>query len=291
MCTDISNAGKKKGIGRRTRSGLTWRHLFRLIRGLRPHGLVIENVAALRSMGADRCIGALERIGYACWPVVVGAEHAGAPHKRHRVFIIGKLADTPRGGLGTNGSARNGDRHTDIGGEAMADAECGAGGRQGRQRRSDRLQPDGQDAGRIEGTSRFENGGPATTADAAIARCEGHDAAGGTRASGRIAEHGRGIGAVANPIGGDCGGGRDEPERGPQERITARWPSPPGRPQFEWEAPRLAQFSVGAATGRTARRLVRLANRCALKAAGNIVVPQVAEMIGIAIKQVFEEKP
>jgi DNA (cytosine-5)-methyltransferase 1 len=56
MCTDISVAGAGKGIGRETRSGLTWREMFRLIRGLRPAWLVLENVPALRNRGADRVL-------------------------------------------------------------------------------------------------------------------------------------------------------------------------------------------------------------------------------------------
>lgn len=94
-CTDISVAGKGAGIKKGTRSGL-WREMFRLIRGLRPRWIIIENVPALRTRGADRVFDALERIGYSCRPVVVGAEHCGAPHRRHRVWIVGKLAECER---------------------------------------------------------------------------------------------------------------------------------------------------------------------------------------------------
>jgi DNA-cytosine methyltransferase len=97
MCTDISVAGKGAGLGKRTRSGLTWREMFRLIRGLRPVLLVIENVPRLRTLGADRVLAALERIGYACRALVVGAEHVGAPHRRHRVWIVGPLAQPANG--------------------------------------------------------------------------------------------------------------------------------------------------------------------------------------------------
>lgn len=92
-CQDVSVAGRGAGLGKATRSGLTWRNLFRLIRGIRPAWIVIENVPALRSRGADRVLRVLERIGYACRPLVVGAEHVGAPHRRHRVWIVGNLAD------------------------------------------------------------------------------------------------------------------------------------------------------------------------------------------------------
>jgi DNA (cytosine-5)-methyltransferase 1 len=97
-CQDLSAAGKGAGLARTTRSGLTWRNLFRLIRGLRPVGIILENVPPLRTRGYDRVADALERIGYTVRAFVVGAEHCGAPHKRHRVWIVGnsELADRPR---------------------------------------------------------------------------------------------------------------------------------------------------------------------------------------------------
>ena len=87
-CQDISAAGKGAGLTRFTRSGITWRNLFRLAHGLRPDWLVIENVPALRTRGYDRCADVLERIGYTCRPLVVGAAHVGANIKRSRVWII-----------------------------------------------------------------------------------------------------------------------------------------------------------------------------------------------------------
>lgn len=88
VCTDISNAGEQAGIGRGTRSGFTWRHLFRIVRQLRPRWCVIENVSALRAHGYDRVAPPLERIGYAVRPLVVGAWCAGAPHLRERVWVV-----------------------------------------------------------------------------------------------------------------------------------------------------------------------------------------------------------
>lgn len=91
MCTDISLAGKGAGLTRFSRSGVTWRNLFRLARSIRPDWLVIENVPALRARGYDRCAGVLERIGYACRPLVVSSAHIGANIRRARVWIIATL--------------------------------------------------------------------------------------------------------------------------------------------------------------------------------------------------------
>ena len=85
-CQDISAAGAGAGLDG-ARSGL-WRHMLRLIRECRPAWVLVENVPALRVRGADRVLAGLEAAGYACWPLVVGAAHAGAPHRRARVFIL-----------------------------------------------------------------------------------------------------------------------------------------------------------------------------------------------------------
>lgn len=55
-----------------------------------------ENVARLRSRGADRVIAMLEAAGYACWPVVVGSDLAGKDHERPRVVIVAASPDATR---------------------------------------------------------------------------------------------------------------------------------------------------------------------------------------------------
>lgn len=89
-CQDISCAGKGAGIDG-ARSGL-WSEYHRLIREVRPRWVLAENVPALRGRGADRVLGDLERAGYTAWPFVVGAVHAGAPHRRQRAWIVAHAA-------------------------------------------------------------------------------------------------------------------------------------------------------------------------------------------------------
>jgi hypothetical protein len=47
------------------------------------------------------------------------------------------------------------------------------------------------------------------------------------------------------------------------------WPSRPGEPQHEWEAPRLTQFGMGDAVDGLARRICSRANKAALRMVGN----------------------
>lgn len=86
-CQDASTANAKgKGVdGERT--GLFF-ELVRLVAELRPAWVLAENVSGIRARGVDRILAALEAEGYAVWPLVVGAWHAGAPHRRNRVWIV-----------------------------------------------------------------------------------------------------------------------------------------------------------------------------------------------------------
>jgi DNA (cytosine-5)-methyltransferase 1 len=93
-CQDASVAGSGAGL-RGARTGL-WREMARLVGECQPRWVVAENVPGLRSRGADRVLAELEALGYASWPLVVGAVHAGAPHRRRRVWIIARrLAADP----------------------------------------------------------------------------------------------------------------------------------------------------------------------------------------------------
>lgn len=86
-CQDISLAGGGGAGLDGERSGL-WREYARIVREFRPLWVVAENSPALRTRGADRVLADLEALGYACWPVVVGAVHAGAPHRRQRSWVL-----------------------------------------------------------------------------------------------------------------------------------------------------------------------------------------------------------
>lgn len=86
-CQDASTANAKgKGVdGERT--GLFF-DAVRLVREVRPDWCIFENVPGLRARGYDRVHDALEEAGYTVRPLVVGAWHAGAPHRRNRVWIV-----------------------------------------------------------------------------------------------------------------------------------------------------------------------------------------------------------
>ncbi|MET0035360.1 MAG: DNA cytosine methyltransferase [Candidatus Thiodiazotropha lotti] len=85
-CQDISAAGKGAGIEGK-RSGL-WVEMARIISEVRPRFVFVENSPVLTSRGLGRVLGDLAEMGFDARWGVLGAIHAGAPHKRERIWIV-----------------------------------------------------------------------------------------------------------------------------------------------------------------------------------------------------------
>jgi len=85
-CQDISNAGKRVGIGGE-RSGL-WSEIVRTVRALRPRFVVVENVAALLDNGMGRVLGDLAEVGYDAEWTCLSASDLGAAQPRARVWVV-----------------------------------------------------------------------------------------------------------------------------------------------------------------------------------------------------------
>ena len=90
-CQDISAAGKGEGITG-ARSGL-WFEMARIIREVRPRYVGVENSPLLVSRGLDRVLSDLAAMGFDATWGVIGAHHAGAPHKRDRIWIVARHPD------------------------------------------------------------------------------------------------------------------------------------------------------------------------------------------------------
>jgi DNA (cytosine-5)-methyltransferase 1 len=86
-CQDISCAGKGAGIDGE-RSGM-WKHMARIIGEVLPQFVFVENSPMLVGRGFARVLGDLTSMGYNARWGVLGAVHAGAPHKRERIWIMG----------------------------------------------------------------------------------------------------------------------------------------------------------------------------------------------------------
>jgi len=85
-CQDISAAGKGAGITG-SRSGL-WGEMARIIGEVRPRFAFVENSPLLVSRGLTTVLGDLAELGYDARWCVLGADDAGAPHRRKRIWIV-----------------------------------------------------------------------------------------------------------------------------------------------------------------------------------------------------------
>ncbi len=85
-CQDISCAGKGAGLDGK-KSGL-WFEFERIIGEVRPRFAFVENSPMLTVRGIDDVLGGLASLGYNAEWGVLGADDAGAPHERKRIWIV-----------------------------------------------------------------------------------------------------------------------------------------------------------------------------------------------------------
>ena len=127
-CQDISNAGKRAGIGGR-KSGL-WGAMRDTIGIVRPRYVFIENVGALVRRGLHVVLGDLHACGYDAEWDCFRASDVGAPHRRERIFILAlSILPGERGSVrsanrrGADVSGLQGDRRRDdLGSERISNA-------------------------------------------------------------------------------------------------------------------------------------------------------------------------
>jgi DNA (cytosine-5)-methyltransferase 1 len=85
-CQDISIAGK--GVGIHGERSSLWFEYWRIINDLRPRFAIMENVGMLIHRGLREVLGSLAEIGYNAEWTDIRASDVGAPHKRERIWIV-----------------------------------------------------------------------------------------------------------------------------------------------------------------------------------------------------------
>ncbi len=102
-CQPFSAAGKRKG---QSDDRHLWPDMHRLVRECRPDTIFGEQVASAIGYGwLDGVFADLEREGYACGAVVLGAHSVGAPHIRQRLFWVANSDSWGRSSIVNTGSS------------------------------------------------------------------------------------------------------------------------------------------------------------------------------------------
>ena len=300
-CQPVSLAGR--GLAQDDPRWL-WPAFERTLRLVRPRLVFVENVLGLANRGMADVLGGLAALGFdAAW-TSFGAAHVGAPHWRRRVWIVAAhpervaLRVEPRGvfGLGWAGETL---ARFDGPARALADADSAR---------------EPQSPGVLAGLSRWvvdggEEGGGDDVADAGGERLDGWP---GGRRDGRDeaerreeGDHPRdgrgapdpladadGAGWVERGRARGVGGGFSESENGRGARADADGEGPPdGRGHRPRGGPVPTGFSGWWAlepdVGRVAHGVAGRVDR--LRALGNGVVPQCAELVARRLIDVIDD--
>jgi DNA (cytosine-5)-methyltransferase 1 len=86
-CQPFSNAGKQRG---KNDDRYLWPEMLRVIREARPTWIIGENVAGIVNMELDQVHIDLEAEDYEVESIIIPACGVDAPHRRNRVWIIGR---------------------------------------------------------------------------------------------------------------------------------------------------------------------------------------------------------
>jgi len=310
-CQDISVAGKGAGLAG-ARSGL-WYEYARIIGELRPRYVIVENVAALLTRGADVVLGTLATLGYDAEWHVIPASAVGAPHRRERIWIVGV-----RSGLGAEANAprSNADRIGShraevnvVGGVELRDEQDGFAGSLGanvadtNSGQMHRLRADAGDGGTIpaEGQQReFRRGDGGEDVPDAIGigdavRGDGADGAAavagrrlhpggsqrnrGTRCARQAGQGACDVADAENERNGDTDDDGERQGASQENRLPLQPRGGRGSDGKLGDSDRW--WSVEPDVGRVAHGVPARVDR--LRCLGNAVVPQIVEVIGRAI--------
>jgi DNA (cytosine-5)-methyltransferase 1 len=263
-CQPVSTAGRRRG---QADERWLWPEFARAIRHLRPGWVLVENVPGLLARGMGDVLGDLAGVGYDAEWRCLSAADVGAPHLRERVWIVAYPELRGRDGL----HERRQPRHlaTDAGGSGAngpgrpaAEGDSRGVPREGTQG-SNVPDPERQqlrdEPGRRNGQDRP---GQAVAGDDGPARFVAH-----TEGDGRPRSWPAGAGQPA--------GGWPEPVGGREALANSNGRSPFWAPVAR---PERHPWRAEPVVGRVAHGVPARVDR--LRALGNAVVPQVAELIG-----------
>jgi DNA (cytosine-5)-methyltransferase 1 len=111
-CQPFSLAGKQKG---KEDDRHLWPYMYAIVKSKKPTWVIVENVGGFVNVALDDVCLDLETQGYATQSFIIPACSVEAPHRRDRIWILGKLmANAHDTGDRTPGRKADGDRQETI---------------------------------------------------------------------------------------------------------------------------------------------------------------------------------
>ena len=95
-CQPASLAGRRKG---KDDHRWLWPEAIRIVSEIRPTWFVFENPVGIKTMGLDGILSELESLSYETVTLDLPACAVNAPHRRKRLWIVGRATDTNGGRL------------------------------------------------------------------------------------------------------------------------------------------------------------------------------------------------
>ena len=314
-CQPFSVAGKQRGA---KDDRHIWPEIRTIVEAKRPDWCVFENVYGHIKLGLDEVLSDLEAIGYSTRPFVVPACSVNAPHKRNRVWIIahadskgesGRTIDEgQRSGKLVGNTQHDGSSSPAIGGEHKEDARGAPKGKKaskqsartgGRGNDSNVADTDSDDGRHGSGSksqereARVEHGRggkrqPIGQPDENVADTKSqqrndrqHRKRGKTSTKSGLRGQARASGENVADTNGKRGRGGDTQRQDAEDvgqRSRSSWSIVGG----------VETWGVEPDVGRVANGIPRRVDR--IRGLGNAIVPQIAQQIGIAIKENYDGK-
>jgi len=110
-CQPFSVAGKKKG---KEDDRHLWPYMHEIIKHKKPSWVIVENVGGFVNVALDDVCLDLEAQGYATQSFIIPACSVEAPHRRDRIWILGKNLENPRRAL-RQGGIEQGENADEVG--------------------------------------------------------------------------------------------------------------------------------------------------------------------------------
>jgi len=110
-CQPFSVAGKKKG---KEDDRHLWPYMYEIIKHKKPTWVIVENVGGFVNVALDDVCLDLETQGYATQSFIIPACSVEAPHRRDRIWILGKNLENPGRAL-RQGGIEQGENADEVG--------------------------------------------------------------------------------------------------------------------------------------------------------------------------------